>query len=108
MYQIMHFELSTKKRIMDMQAFMDIKRENTELFRKIVEEGQEKGIFRKDVNIALIPPTIMGTLVHFQMNQLYFEKTLNLTEEAFNNYILNELTAHIKQTIKALLVHENQ
>lgn len=108
MYQIMHFELSTKKRIMDMQAFMDIKKENTELFRKIVEEGQEKGIFRKDVNIALIPPTIMGTLVHFQMNQLYFEKTLGLDEEAFNNYILNELTAHIKQTIKALLVHENQ
>lgn len=107
MYQIMHFELSTKKRIMDMQAFMDIKKENSELFKKIVEEGQEKGIFRKDVNIALIPPTIMGTLVHFQMNQLYFEKTLNLTEEAFNNYILNELTAHIKQTIKALLVHEN-
>lgn len=108
MYQIMHFELSTKKRIMDMQAFMDIKKENSEFFRKIVVEGQEKGLFRKDVNIALIPPTIMGTLVHFQMNQLYFEKVLDLpTEEAFDNYILNELTAHIKQTIKALLVHED-
>lgn len=108
MYQIVHFELSTKKRIMDMQAFMDIKKENSEVFRKIIEEGQEKGVFRKDVNIALIPPTIMGTLVHFQMNQLYFEKTLGLTQESFNDYILNELTAHIKQTIKALLVHENQ
>lgn len=108
MYQILHFELSNKKRIMDMQAFMDIKKENTELFRKIIVEGQEKGVFRKDVNITLISPTIMGILVHFQMNRLYFEQTLNLTtEEDFENYILNELTAHIKQTIKALLAHEN-
>ena len=108
MYQIVHFELSTKKRIVDMQAFMDLKQENSEFFRKIIEEGQEKGVFRKDVNISLIPPTIMGTLVHFQMNQLYFEKTLNLqSDEAYEAYINNELTAHIKQTIKALLVHEN-
>lgn len=108
MYQILHFELSNKKRIMDMQAFMDIKKENTELFRMIIVEGQEKGVFRKDVNITLISPTIMGILVHFQMNRLYFEQILNLTtEEDFENYILNELTAHIKQTIKALLAHEN-
>lgn len=91
-----------------MEAFMNIKKENTELFRMIIVEGQEKGVFRKDVNITLISPTIMGILVHFQMNRLYFEQTLNLTtEEDFENYILNELTAHIKQTIKALLAHEN-
>ncbi|MHA3788936.1 TetR/AcrR family transcriptional regulator [Flavobacterium hauense] len=108
MYQILHFEISNKKRIMDMQAFMDIKKENSELFRMIIADGQEKGIFRKDVNIPLITPTIMGILVNFQMNRLYFEQILNLhTEEDFENYILNELTAHIKQTIKALLAHEN-
>lgn len=108
MYQILHFELSNKKRIMDMQSFMNIKKENSELFRKIIAEGQEKGVFRKDVNIPLITPTIMGILINFQMNRLYFEQILNLhTEEDFENYILNELTAHIKQTIKALLAHEN-
>lgn len=108
MYQILHFELSNKKRIMDMQAFMNIKKENSELFRKIIVEGQEKGAFRKDVNIPLITPTIMGILVHFQMNRLYFEQILNLPmEEDFENYIHNELTAHIKQTIKALLANEN-
>jgi hypothetical protein len=91
-----------------MKAFMDMKKENSGYFNRIIEEGQEKGIFRKDVNITLIPPTIMGTLVHFQMNRLYFEQTLGLeTEEAYENYIHNELTHHIKQTIKALLIHEN-
>ncbi|AWH85428.1 TetR family transcriptional regulator [Flavobacterium album] len=108
MYQIMHFELSSKKRIMDMKAFIDIKRQNLELFKRIIQEGQELGVFRKDVNIVLIPPTIMGILVHFQMNRAFFDPILGLeTEEAFESYIKNELTAHIKQTIKALLLHEN-
>jgi hypothetical protein len=50
----------------------------------------------------------MGTLIHFQMNRQYFEPLLGInTEEDFENYIKNELTAHIKQTIKALLAHEN-
>lgn len=108
MYQILHFELSTKKRIMDMNAFKDVKYENLQAFTKIIKEGQELGHFRKDVNITLIPPTIMGTLVHFQMNKPFFEPILGIkTEEEYENYIKNELTAHIKQTIKALLVHEN-
>ena len=108
MYQIMHFELSTKKRIMNMESFMDMKRENSETFKRIIQEGQDMGVFKKNVNIALIPPTILGTLVHFTSNKLYFEQTLNLTtEEAFESYIENELTLHIKQTIKALLANEN-
>ena len=108
MYQILHFELSTKKRIMDMKSFVEVKKQNLEAFTKIINEGQELGKFKKDINILLIPPTIMGTIVHFQMNRPFFETFLDIsTEEAYENYIKNELTNHIKQTIKALLVHEN-
>lgn len=108
MYQILHFELSTKKRIMDMKSFVEVKKQNLEAFTKIINEGQELGIFKKDINILLIPPTIMGTIVHFQMNRPFFETFLDIsTEEAYEDYIKNELTNHIKQTIKALLVHEN-
>jgi len=108
MYQIMHSELSTKKRILNMESFMDMKRENSEIFNKIIVDGQEKGFFRKDINNALITTTILGTLTHFHSNRFYFEKTLSLgTNETYEAYIANELTLHIKQTIKALLAHEN-
>lgn len=108
MYQIVHFELSTKKRIMDMKSFIDIKLQNVEAFKKIIREGQDMGVFRKDVNIVLIPPTIVGILVHFQMNRPFMEAALGLdTDEAFEDYIKNEVTTHIKQTIKALLLYEN-
>jgi AcrR family transcriptional regulator len=108
MYKILHFELSSKKRIMDMKAFTEIKRQNLQMFENFIKEGQQEGIFRTDINVALVPATIMGTLIHFQMNRMFFEEVLNLkTDEAYENYIENELTQHIKQTIKALLLHEN-
>jgi AcrR family transcriptional regulator len=108
MYQIMHFELSTKKRILNMESFMNIKQQNSAIFRKIIQEGQDKGFFRKDVNVDMIPPTVMGTLVHIRSNKPYFEKFLGLdTEEKFEEYINTEVTRHIKQTIKALLANED-
>lgn len=77
-------------------------------FRRIIEDGQQQGVFRKDINTLLIPPTIMGTIVHFRMNRSFLGPLLGLdTDEKLENYISNELTQHIKQTIKALLVHEN-
>jgi hypothetical protein len=42
------------------------------------------------------------------MNKPFFEELLDLkTEEEFNNYIKTDLTKHIQQTIKALLIYEN-
>ena len=65
-------------------------------------------MFRKNINIALIPPTIMGTYFHFQMTKPFYADLFNLkTPEDFDNYIHNDLTKHIQQTIKALLVYEN-
>ncbi|WP_298150545.1 TetR family transcriptional regulator [Flavobacterium sp.] len=107
-YQIMHFELSNKKRAINIKSFTEVKRRNVDSLREIITQGQEEGVFRKDINIYLIPPTVMGTFFHFHMNRPLYEEILDLrTDEAFNNYIKNELSAHIKQTIKALLTHEN-
>jgi AcrR family transcriptional regulator len=108
MYQIMHFELSTKKRILNMESFMNVKKENSEIFRRIIREGQNKGQFRTDINTDLIPSTVMGTLVHIHSNKPYFELFYGLdTEEKFEDYINTTVTKHIKQTIKALLANEN-
>ncbi|WP_245892156.1 TetR/AcrR family transcriptional regulator [Flavobacterium pallidum] len=108
-YQIVHFELSNKKREVNLKSFTEVKKKNFEFLREIINDGQEKGVFRNDVNIYLIPPTILGTYFHFRMNRPLYEELLGLdTDEAFEDYIKNDLSAHIKQTIKALLTHENQ
>lgn len=107
-YRILHFELSSKKHVLDLQSFTDIKKVNLRSLELIIQEGQAKGIFRRDVIIPLITPTILGTFFHFQMNKPFFEELLDLkTEKLYNNYIQNDLTKHIQQTIKALLIYEN-
>src|SRR6218665_519936 len=101
-YQILHFELSNKKRSVNLKSFTDVKRQNLVSLQKIITEGQDKGVFKKDVNVFLLPTTILGTFFHFQMNRPYFEEILDLkTDEAFDHYIKTDLTKHIQQTIKA-------
>lgn len=108
MYKIMHFEISSKKRGMDLEGFHQIKKSNLVSLTKIIEEGQTQNIFNKNVNITLITPTILGTYFHFYTNKHYFDDVLNFKSDfEFDNYIKNELTKHIQTTIKALLVYEN-
>jgi len=107
MYQIIHFEISSKKREINYEAFNEVKKYNLQLLKNIIEEGQSKGQFAKEINVALIPPTIMGTYFHFQMNKPFYSDLMNLnTEEEYDNYINTELTHHIQKTIKALLTYE--
>ncbi|HMI07233.1 MAG TPA: TetR/AcrR family transcriptional regulator [Flavobacterium sp.] len=106
-YQIVHSELSNNRRAIDLKSFTDVKRKNLDSIKKIIAVGQDAGVIRKDVNVTLIPATILGTFFQFQTNRPFYEELLDLkTDEAFDNYVKNELTIHIKQTIKALLTHE--
>ena len=108
MYKIMHFEISSKKRAMDLEGFHKIKKSNLDSLTKIIIEGQNKNIFKKNINIPLITPVILGTYFHFYTNKNYFDDVLNFKSDLeFNNYIKNELTKHIQTIIKALLVYEN-
>jgi AcrR family transcriptional regulator len=107
-FRILHFEVATKKKEINIKSFYDLRKSNFKSLEAIITEGQEKGVFRKDISIPLITPTILGTFFHFHMNKEYFMDLLNLnTEELYNNYIKVNLTKHIQQTIKALLIYES-
>jgi AcrR family transcriptional regulator len=108
LYQILHFEISSKKRTLDLEVFTEVKKGNLNSLTKIIEEGQAQNLFKKNIIIPLITPTVLGTYFHFHTNKTFFEAILDLdTPEKYNMYIKNELTKHIQQTIKSLLLHEN-
>ena len=108
LYRILHFEFTSKKRNINHETFSELKKGNLKSLETIIIEGQNKGVFRKDIIIPLITPTILGTFFHFQMNKPFFENVLNLNTEAlYDHYIKTVLTKHIQQTIKALLVYES-
>ena len=109
MYQILHFEVSTKKREINLDAFSKVKKDNLVALEKIIQEGQEQGLFQPNINVTLIPTIIIGSFIHFNMNKSYYQDILNLeSEEDFENYIATTLTKHIQKTIKALLVYEDK
>ncbi|HEY0045783.1 MAG TPA: TetR family transcriptional regulator [Flavobacterium sp.] len=101
-YQIVHSELSLNKRNLNLQAFIDVKKNNLILLEKIIIEGQQKGVFQNNINVHLLPTTILGTFFNFTTNRSFYADLLDLQDDAaFDNYIYNELTRHIQQTIKA-------
>lgn len=107
-YRILHFELTNEKDDPRLDALNEIRKTNLESLINIIEEGQEKGVFRKEIIIPLIPATILGTYFHFNMNKFYFQELFDLqSEEDFENYIKTVLSKHIQQTIIALLTYEN-
>lgn len=107
-YRILHFEFSSEEEEDKLKILNQLRDRNLKSLETIIHEGQQKGIFRKDIIIPLISPTILGTFFHFSMNKPYFKKLLALeTDEAFENYIQTKLKTHIQQTIKALLIYES-
>ena len=106
-YQIVHFEISSNKRTINFEVFNEVKKSNLQSLEQIITEGQEKGVFSKNVTVALIPPTILGTFFHFNMNRPFYREIFALnTDSDFDGFVSNQLTAHIQLTIKALLTNE--
>jgi AcrR family transcriptional regulator len=107
-YKIMHFEFYSTQRVINLKAFTDLKKGNLKSLETIIQDGQEKGVFRKDIVVPLLTTTILGTYFHFHLNRPFYQTMLDLdTEEKYNIYIKTTLTMHIQQTIKALLTYES-
>lgn len=108
-HQIVQNEIANKKREINFESFTALKKNNLKLVESIVKEGQEKGLFKSNVNVALFSPMIIGSLIYFNMNKALYSDLFGLkTDEDFNNYIKNEFTQHIQKTIKALLIYEDK
>jgi len=107
-HQIIQNEIANKKREINFESFIKLKKNNLKLLESIVKEGQEKGQFKTNINVALLPPMIIGFFLYFNMNKVLYADLFGLkSEEDFENYIKNELTQHIQKTVKALLTYEN-
>lgn len=106
-HQIINHEVTNKKRQINFDSFTVLKKNNLKFVQSIVKEGQDQGLFRKDVNVALLSPLIIGSLLYFQKNKALYGDLFDLkTDEDFENYIETEFTQHIQRTIKALLLYE--
>jgi AcrR family transcriptional regulator len=88
---------------------LETKKGNQELIKRLIQNGQKKGDFKKNVDTPLMMTTMMGTINQLLTTQHHY-KVLNnlehLSEEEFQKHITKKLSTHLKAIFKAILQNE--
>lgn len=87
----------------------ELKKKNASLIEKLIEDGQKKKVFRKGVDVVLLIDTMLGTVMHTYTNQDYYKdynRLENMTDEAYQVFLREKITKHIKGLFKAILSYE--
>ncbi len=87
----------------------DFKKNNAGLIAQLIKEGQEKGAFRKDVDIVFLMNTMIGTIMQTLVNQDHYKDYNNLgniPQAEFEEHLKNKLTNYLKGLFKAILSYE--
>ena len=85
------------------------KKNNQQLVKELIYEGQKKGVFRKNIDIPIMMATLTGTLSNMVTTQHYYREINNLQsmpEIQFKKLVKKKLSAHLKIICKAILTHE--
>ncbi len=91
------------------QLIHELKRTNQELVKKLIQEGQRRGEFKKNIDVPLMMATLVGTTSHLVTTQHYYRKLNNLEslpDEEFEKLIKKKLSHHLKLVFKAILTYE--
>jgi AcrR family transcriptional regulator len=91
------------------QLILELKKMNQELVKKLIEEGQKRGEFKKSIDVPLMMATLIGTTSHLVTTQHYYRKLNNLEslpDEEFEKHIKKKLSNHLKSLFKATLTYE--
>lgn len=87
------------------------KSKNTELVKKIVQEGQKSGEFKKNVDVAMLMTTLIGTSTHFIISKDFYRRYNNMKDmpdDEFQKHIRKKLSHHLKTLFKSILTNEEK
>ncbi len=87
-----------------------MKARNLEYVNDLIRLGQKKGLFRKNIDIAMMTNTLVGTVSQMLIGLEFYKKLHHLEalkEDEFERVIKKKLSVHIKTIYKAILTHES-
>jgi AcrR family transcriptional regulator len=87
----------------------DLKRKNRESVQKLIRDGQNRGVFRKEVDLTLMLSVLFGTVSQMLVNKDYYREAQHLeslSDQEFDLYLRKQLSKHLKMIFKAILTHE--
>lgn len=86
-----------------------LKKRNLEAIKKLIQEGQKSGSFRKHIDIVLMMTTMVGTVSQMITSQHFYRKMNNMenmSEIDFQKYMRRKLSAHLKNLFKVMLTYD--
>lgn len=88
----------------------ELKKRNLVSVKRLIQEGQKNGDFRKNVDVALMMATMVGTASQMITAQRFYRDVNNLEqmpEPEFRKHIKKKLSSHLKNLFKIMLTYEN-
>jgi AcrR family transcriptional regulator len=74
-----------------------------------INEGQDNGVFKKDIDVLMMVYTLIGTTNHVMSTRHHFlrmSELEHLTDEQLREYLTIHTSNHLKNLFKAILIHE--
>jgi AcrR family transcriptional regulator len=108
-YKIMTCEQLMEKNHFIIELLGEVKKRNAQIVSELIVDGQEKGVFRKDVDVIFLLNTMVGTITQMLVSRQYYKEFHNLQnvpEDKFQEEFKQKLSKHIKSLFKAMLVYE--
>lgn len=100
---------ATGQDIVISEAMHNAKKRNHELIRKVLQEGQKAGVFKKNIDVPLLMATLIGTGNQLVTTQRFYRELNNMenaTDEEFQKFLRKKLVHHLKTLFKATLTYE--
>ena len=107
---MMREQLSSERTPIISEHIMNLKLRNVELMRKLIQEGQDAGVFRKNLDLSLMSTTLYGTINYAIATQEFYKKINNLEsmgDEEFQKYLKRRLSQHLKSLFKSTVTNEH-
>jgi len=108
-HKIMFCEQILNKNPFIIKMVNDLKMRNMAVIHKLIEEGQKKRAFKKNIDLVMMLTTMYGTVSHSMVSLDYYREYNNLQEmpeAAYQEMFKKNLSNHIKALFKAILKYE--
>ena len=108
-FKIMMCEQVINKNPVIIGLLKDLKKKNLEEFGKLIREGQEKKVFKENVDALMLMNIIIGSISQTVITTDQYREFYDLQDmpdEQVFEHMKTKLTEHIKVLFKALLSYE--
>ena len=108
-YRIMVTEQLINKNSILTEALKGLKKRNLERITRLLEDGQQKGVFKTGMNTWMLVNTLIGTVSQTVMNKTFYKDNFQeegISDEALKLKLKKELGDHLKKLFKSILTYE--